>query len=762
MKGRIGGAAALALSAALAAAPAFASGGPAAWPVYVDSRGGSPDELARLYRGRLGVVMAAAPEAILYLDWRLLHGLRVGDEAGADLAMPCCDWREADRERSGVYAWLDARAMVADVPSSPPYLPTELPGPHYTRIENCFPEAFDTATATLRDRAGRYGASSPAVRAWLLTQDAVFYACGALDMPLPPLMAGAPPWLVADRSYQEAASALYNRRNGEAAARFAAIAHDPWSPWRKMGLYLKARALQREALARPGFWTFVPARAAHAALAESRPGTFGRDEARHMQRAIDYRDRPDALLAELDTELKQREPPAEIALALRDYLSLSERRKVRPEAADWIATMRPDWSPEQETARARARDHALERWRATGDVAWLVAAMTRTNPGDPGSAALVAAAERVKRGSPAWLTAQYHVVRLTIATAGAAAMRARLDGLLALPHLSRSERNLFAAARAQVASDLGDLARFALREPYCRIEGAFCQAGDWALIDGELAKSARTGGRVGLGYDSAAIIDRLPLDARIKLSRSAVFPAEIRLDLALTGFARAVQLRDDSAAGRLAGDLAGLLPQLRSDWRGVAAAPPGPKRRVASLFAMAKLPGLRADLVNYTRPRGTVAQFEGSWMNWLIVPRGTGVRPPDYPSPASYQWDYWESGADTDSDLACLGKCGGAFPLHLPRFVDALEDKAAAERAAFAPSNLEEPWPAGTVSLWEEALAHARANPRDPRSPELLYWLIRIARWGPNPDHLGRRAFQLLHRRYPGSSWAKRSPYYYG
>lgn len=39
--------------------------------------------------------------------------------------------------------------------------------------------------------------------------------------------------------------------------------------------------------------------------------------------------------------------------------------------------------------------------------------------------------------------------------------------------------------------------------------------------------------------------------------------------------------------------------------------------------------------------------------------------------------------------------------------------------------------------------------------------MIRVARWGANHEHLGRRAFQLLHARYANSAWAKRSPYYY-
>ena len=41
----------------------------------------------------------------------------------------------------------------------------------------CFDDAFDTAAATLKDRAAAHGAASPEVKAWLAAQDAVFANC---------------------------------------------------------------------------------------------------------------------------------------------------------------------------------------------------------------------------------------------------------------------------------------------------------------------------------------------------------------------------------------------------------------------------------------------------------------------------------------------------------------------------------------------------------------------------------------------------------
>src|SRR5204863_5793594 len=98
---------------------------------------------------------------------------------------------------------------------------------------------------------------------------------------------------------------------------------------------------------------------------------------------------------------------------------------------------------------------------------------------------------------------------------------------------------------------------------------------------------------VGLGADARAAIDLLPLTDRIALSRNTTLPTTLRLDIALTGFARAVQIQDDRGIDMLATDLAIFLPQMQQDMRAIAATPPGPAKSFAEYFAMAKIPGLR-------------------------------------------------------------------------------------------------------------------------------------------------------------------------
>jgi hypothetical protein len=549
-----------------------------------------------------------------------------------------------------------------------------LRGPDYTQTPNCFRDAFDTATATLRDRVARYGSHDRAVRTWLTTQNAVFDACGSRDAALPPPMADAPAWLRADRAYQEAAFALYNGRVADAFYRFRAIGQDSTSPWQEKGLYLSVRALQRQAFAHPGPQTFAVARSGMARLA-ARPDAFGHKEVRGMLRALAYRDRPNLLFKELDEELNARAPVPDLARSLRDYMTLS-RYTPRPEIADWLATMRAG-------ERGEALAHAQERWTTTRKSGWLVAALTLASAGDAQAGDLAADAAAVPQGNPAWLTAQYHQMRLRFATSDPADLRRRVDAILARD-LSSTDRNIFLGLRMQLATSLPDMMRFSLRDAYCSEAAEYCVKDGWMLAEGGLARG-RAGGLVTLGPDARAILDRMPLQMR--MPGGAYLPQPLCLDLALTNFGRAVQLEDNAAMDRLAGELAVLLPQIRGDWLRIRRQRPGPAKRFTAFLVLAKMPGMAPDLAIYTRPHGTVPQWQGHWRDWMILPRGKTAGPNQS---ASYgPWSYGAGGYGDDApegDFACYGYCGaGNFPLRLPQFVAAGQSQAEAERARFLP-----------------------------------------------------------------------------
>ncbi len=114
-----------------------------------------------------------------------------------------------------------------------------------------------------------------------------------------------------------------------------------------------------------------------------------------------------------------------------------------------------------------------------------------------------------------------------------------------------------------LATDPRDFARLALRTRLCDQNAdstTGCVRDVWysdtsqpsGVYDGLGSKGAR-----GFGEDARATIDRLPLADRMALGADPTLPPELRLDIALTNFGRAVQLRDDAAVDALCRQLVG-------------------------------------------------------------------------------------------------------------------------------------------------------------------------------------------------------------
>jgi len=377
---------------------------------------------------------------------------------------------------------------------------------------------------------------------------------------------------------------------------------------------------------------------------------------------------------------------------------------------------------------------------------------------DPGNAAadLHAASRTLQPNHPAFLTAAYHRLRLTLDTDPSAA-RTELDAILARSDLSVSSRNLFLTERTMVARDEKEFARLALRRPPCPngpADGCIGEDYGTEFYD-QLRSVPRWGPETDqmrklpeFGPGAALAIDRMALAARARLAEDDTLPATLRLDVALTSWTRALLLENMAMADRLAQLLRGLLPQLAPEWTAYLSARNREEQRIAGWFLLAKLPGAAVDLVDpilaYVRPVGSVRSFQGRWPDWLVAPRGARLPPVEPPA--------------VSGDQVCFGSCGtGKFPFRLPDFIAVETAQAAAERGRFAPS----PTVPGVSSVWEELLDYMRAHPRDPRPPEALYWLIHVSQYGTGHNRSGYRAFNLLHERYPSTTWAKQSKYYY-
>jgi hypothetical protein len=492
---------------------------------------------------------------------------------------------------------------------------------------------------------------------------------------------------------------------------------------------------------------FADARRRLAALEPAE--AYGHADMPVLMGALAFRDRPDARRKELALTLTAPALGANVAADFKDSRRLGQSPVGEPAYLDWIAVYgrAPDkpeaaWFDHFDADQvwktdAEALAHARERWAATADPAWLLAAMEWSAPSAEADD-LVTASRKLPVTDPAWLTALYHRVRLTGAPPEA---RAELDAVLARADLSMTDRNLLTAERTMAAADLTELARLGPRSSPCATasgDAPGCLAGDYGM---EYTPVSRPG-EVRLGDEAEAVIDRLPINDRGRLLDAATLPAPLALDIALTTWVRAVLLQDFAAADRLAATLRPLLPQMDTEWAAYLNAKPGEDKRFAAWFILAKIPGADVDLMGaYTRPQGTVAEFDGHWHDWLYAPTGAAPVTP---------------GAIT-ADLTCYGMCGpGAFPFRLPPFAAALADKTAAERGRYLPAD-----PKKAGSVWEDVLAYAKAHPNDPRSPEALYWLVRVSRFGTGHNRSSYRAFVLLHDRYKTTDWAKNSKYFY-
>ena len=798
-----------ALLAATAAVPASAStNGPGAnWAL--NEFGGPPAERQMLYGGTPGVIMATSPASLLFVAWRRLHGQTVPAAAGEALAVPCCGG-SAGGASDAVTGWLAARMTVPGAPPRDPYLDTERPGPDYTSTPNCLDDAFRNATATLQARAQSYGIAAPELQFWLAAQDGVFTACSKPVTALPPLPDGAPDWLRADYRYQSAALSFYNADYPAAAAAFAAIGQDTASPWHAIAPYLRLRALLRQALASKAQPDFAAAQQAATAFT---PGTPLHDAAAQLGSMAQLHADPAAAGVRLIGALQSDRLTAQAAADFKDLQALAGSAAV-PEALDWIITFKTgaaapplrlkdqgsafDRAKAAEGRRVAALAHARDRYAATHDPTWLIAVLALMQPDEVAEGGAMADAAAVDGQAPAFLTLLYHRTRLTAGTADQGAVRAALDRVLARGGLTATTRNLFLAERLQSAASLGEVATYAQRQVTCTKASDGCKSQDWGydgtgpgLFDAEGEAAAS-----GMGDDARYLVDRMALAARMALSGDPALPAPIRMDIALTSFARAVLIHDDPAADRMAMALQGLLPAMAAEFAAIPKAAKGDDKLFAQFLIFAKIPGLRADLVDYTRPVGNVAGFAGAWPNWVVLDRPD----PDSIAPAPVLYDnanyqVIDVAAGTDlgaghrrvPDVVCDGMCGaGGFVPHLPAFLADTAVKATAERrflpppgkygdVGTGPSVRAEAFPSqdpghaaktlapppGAIFVWEFILRYAAAHPQDPRVPEALHWMVHVGHYGQSHDHSGKRAFLLLKSRYPNSSWAKQNRFFY-
>jgi hypothetical protein len=774
---------------ALAAAPPARACGPfLPQAVFVQTQ--RPDSLEAFAAGRLGVLEPRYARSYLCVAYRVMGGTALDDnEQRAALALwrrRLRGWSPAD-DTSGAHAWLMARSQVGGVkPLLGPWSIENLrwgQGPSgYESFLSCGHDAYATAAATLRARAAKLGWDHADVRAWVAAQDSVFTACGQ-DTRLP-AATPASPEARADRAYQEAAFAFYRDRWDEAVTRFDAIAADASSPWRVLAPYLAARALVRKATLEAAEGEADSAGLARAdARIEALLADPSRAEvhaaARALRGYVRYRLDPGARLTALAAALVTPHAGATFEHDLDDLTLLMDRvgvddrwgadqdpaaAPIRARAAALSAAAAgsdlTDWALTWQQGAAGAA-HALERWRATHSLPWLVAACAALDPHEPARAELLAAADAVPANSPAAATLAFHRARLRAGAGDAAGARASLDAALDDASLPTSARNRLLEARAALATDAGDWLRHAVRAPVgvwvgpelevVRYPEEFGYDSTTAALIREITQKP-----VCFDDDAAAVFDRgLPLSRWLAAADDAALPARLRGELALAGLTRAALLGDEAAARAFTAPLAATRPDLGAEARAALAEPDADTRAFASALFVLRTPGARPYLdagEGRVTPVRRIDSYQDNWWcaaeedeeRWGGAPDALGTR-------AEYTF-----GADS---AAAAQRNAARHAAIAPAWTSA-EERAALAREHAALVKL----PGAADWLTARALAYAKRHPDDPRVPEALHLAVRSTRFGcpsARTSALSREAFTLLHRRYGTSDWARKTKYWY-
>jgi len=685
--------------------------------------------------GRLGVLQHSFATSYLVVAHLYLSGEVLSEEEQAAVRAV---WYE--RMRAGLSGearlhvptpmerWWQARREVAGL-EPPGERPWEYRHSGYEGYLNCMGDAFENALQTLEARRGSYGASSPELLSWVAAQDEVFANCSGGEARLPgPEPASADPLARADRAYQIASAHFYAGEFDVAEQAFRAIARDSSSPWHGLAPYLAARAIVRRASLSPDD---SPERAALFERASHEVRTLLEDPGhadihpacRRLLGYVEYRRDPEARLAVLSRQIGTRGSPT-LKQDVWDYSLLlpeleagphrwsvdAEEQQARIEAlsatddrADWILTFRNGGVA-----------HAIERWEATGSLAWLVAAMSWVDGAHPAARSLLRAASAVPSTSPATITLAYHRARLEREQGRFTEARALLDEAQVrdVASYSRSSYNLLEDQRALVAADLEDLLSH-----LGRYEAGLSDESMDLSADGAEAT-------LRFGLQGLEILDRLPLSRLVEAAASPSLGQRLRRQVAMAAWVRAIVLSDDATSVAMAERLAELGSSF--DLATFRAARDSESRRFAALMVLLDDPYWPV-----------IVDGDGGSLGWVAT--------------AAPRNDGWWCPLDrhvTDSGVAA------------PAFLSATEKDVAREQwAAVSAAG------SGPSFFLGRAIEFATRVPDDPRVPRALHRAVTSSRWACGyEDGLGdlsRRAFRILHARYPKSPWARRTRYWY-
>ena len=280
-----------------------------------------------------------------------------------------------------------------------------------------------------------------------------------------------------------------------------------------------------------------------------------------------------------------------------------------PDLTYWILNM--------QCLESSCGDYSYRRWKRTGTLPWLTAALANANSNTGYARELIEAGASVPETSPAYETVSFHRLRLLIELGGSSQARDTLDRLLADPKLPKSSANAFRALRMRAAPDVEDFLRFALRPPVMIT---------WTMNEGEVPvdwpePKGYSLGDLRFDRDSVKILnERTPLRLLAGAALGDNLPVSVRRDFVLTTFTRAVLLDDRETAARLAGRLGEVAPELQEGAKPACRQGVANDREFTAAFLLLHTPEARpyyASGVGRQAKPGKIENYRDNW--WCPV-----------------------------------------------------------------------------------------------------------------------------------------------
>lgn len=447
---------------------------------------------------------------------------------------------------------------------------------------------------------------------------------------------------------------------------------------------------------------------------------------------------------------------------------------LRDDLTDWVFHVR-------ETG-PKAYKYAYRRWKEQGSIPWLLCALANAEPASNGVEELVKAVPALPRNHPGYPMAAYHQGRLLVASDQIEAARPVLDQLISLGSdtLSPSALNLVKSAALPLSRNREELLQNLLREvvgidyPTGEDQDLFERTdkhdlrltAQWSVgMEHMEARSFLKSYGVRPAFleaDGATVLNlELPTSVVVELANLPTTPIQLKREWLRCAWVRSVLLGDLQTAGQLAPEVMRIEPELEKAMAAFLAVPEKDRAREAN-WILLHFPGLRWYVLQSLSARTyqpTRKPKDYDWMHGYRLQDRHPFRDSFWPRLKDLQsqsWSgFWHGSGSPFVYESALRRDMAGRRIGPPGFLTS-EERATLKRERDGLEDLED----GPSWLCRRVLAWAEESPDDPRVPEALHMAVRATRIG-GATELSKKCFRLLHKRYPKTPWATKTPFYF-